>query len=39
MTFAWHHPNYYKKLKREATSLKPQATSIKLQAASYKPEF
>ena len=25
MTFAWHHPNYYKKLKREAASLKPQA--------------
>ena len=23
MTFAWHHPNYYKKLKREATSSKP----------------
>ena len=27
MTFAWHHPNYYKKLKREATSSKPQAAS------------
>ncbi len=25
MTFAWHHPNYYKKLKRKATSSKPQA--------------
>ena len=28
MTFAWHHPNYYKKLKREATSSKPQAYQI-----------
>ena len=25
MTFAWHHPNYYKKLKRKATSSKHQA--------------
>jgi len=32
MTFAWHHPNYYKKLKKEAASSKPQATSHKLQA-------
>jgi len=29
MTFAWHHPNYYKKIKREATSSKPQASSLK----------
>ena len=28
MTFAWHHPNYYKKLKKEAASSKPQATSF-----------
>ncbi len=28
MTFAWHHPNYYKKLKRKATSSKPQAYQI-----------
>ena len=32
MTFAWYHPNYYKKLKKEAASSKPQATSNKLQA-------
>ena len=25
MTFAWHHPNYYKKIKREAASSKHQA--------------
>jgi hypothetical protein len=45
MTFAYHHPNYYKKLKlqapsikkgRKATSYKPQAPSIKLQASSDK---
>ena len=28
MTFAWHHPNYYKKLKKEAASSKLQATSF-----------
>ena len=28
MTFAWHHPNYNKKLKREAASDKPQAYQI-----------
>ena len=28
MTFAWHHPNYYKKLKKEAASCKLQATSF-----------
>ena len=28
MTFAWHHPNYYKKLKRKATSRKRQAYQI-----------
>ena len=27
MTFAWHHPNYYKKLKRKASD-KPQAYQI-----------
>jgi hypothetical protein len=38
MTFAWHHPNYYKKIKREATSYKPQATSLKRQAAKLNLE-
>jgi hypothetical protein len=48
MTFAWHHPNYYKKLKREASSFKgdeeeassskPQAPSLKHQAPSSKPK-
>jgi hypothetical protein len=38
MTFAWHHPNYYKKLKREASSSKPQASSAKHQAPSSKPK-
>ena len=39
MTFAWHHPSYYKKLKQQAasdkaTSPKPQAREPrKLQAA------
>ena len=28
MTFAWYHPNYYKKLKKEAASSKLQATSF-----------
>ena len=44
MTFAWHHPNYYKKLKREATSSKPQAYHFckgdeeEPQASSSKPQ-
>jgi len=49
MTFAWHHPNYYKKLKRKATSSKPQAYQINYddfckgdeeepQASSSKPQ-
>jgi hypothetical protein len=49
MTFAWHHPNYYKKLKREAASDKPQAYQINYddfckgdeeepQASSSKPQ-
>ena len=44
MTFAWHHPNYYKKLKREAASDKPQAYHFckgdeeEPQASSSKPQ-
>jgi hypothetical protein len=44
MTFAWHHPNYYKKLKREATSSKRQAYNFckgdeeEPQASSSKPQ-
>ena len=44
MTFAWHHPNYYKKLKREATSSKPQAIQETVphndieEASSLKPK-
>jgi hypothetical protein len=42
MTFAWHHPNYYKKLKREATSSKPQAYHFckgdEEEASSSKPQ-
>ena len=38
MAHEWHHPNYYKKLKREATSSKPQAASSKPQATSSKPK-
>jgi len=48
MTFAWHHPNYYKKLKRKASD-KPQAYQINYddfckgdeeepQASSSKPQ-
>ena len=36
MTFAYHHPNYYKRVKREAASSKPQAPSSKPQAFSAK---
>ena len=47
MTFAWHHPNYYKKLKREATSSKQQAIQETVphndieeaQASSSKPHY
>ena len=38
MAHEWHHPNYYKKLKREASSSKPQASSSKPQAPSSKPK-
>ena len=38
MTFAYYHPNYYKRVKREASSSKPQAASIKPQASSVKPK-
>ena len=38
MTFAYHHPNYYKRVKREAASAKPQAASSKPQASSAKPK-
>jgi hypothetical protein len=42
MTFAWHHPNYYKKLKREATSSKRQAYNFckgdEEEASSSKPQ-
>jgi len=42
MTFAWHHPNYYKKLKREASSSKPQAYHFckgdEEEASSSKPQ-
>ena len=36
MTFAYHHPNYYKRVKREAASSKPQASSTRPQAPSTK---
>ena len=36
MTFAYHHPNYYKKVKKEAASFKPEAPSAKPQAPSVK---
>jgi len=42
MTFAWHHPNVYKKIKKEAASTKPEnlhaanTESFKQQAASDK---
>ncbi len=47
MTFAWHHPNYYKKLKREAASSKQQAIQETVphndieeaQASSSKPHY
>ena len=38
MAHEWHHPNYYKKLKREAASAKPQAASSKPQASSARPK-
>ena len=38
MTFAYHHPNYYKRVKREASSSKPQAASVKPQAPRAKPK-
>ena len=38
MTFAYYHPNYYKRIKKEAASSKPQASSAKPQASSIKPK-
>ena len=42
MTFAWHHPNVYKKIKKEAASAKPEdlhaanTESFKQQASGNK---
>ena len=47
MTFAWHHPNVYKKIKKKAASIKPEdlhaanTESFKQQAPSeesHKPQ-